>query len=92
MSMGSTIMCRSVSRQRCQSACEALIRDRPGAVCFQHCLCGRHLSADAAALVWTGALFRAESLRLKAVGRLVNYRVQALALLALTAGIVIAFR
>lgn len=50
------------------------------------------LSADAAALVWTGAQFRAESLRLKAVGLLANYRVQAVALLALTAGIVIAFR
>lgn len=50
------------------------------------------LSADAAALLWSGAQFRAESIRLKAVSVLANYRVQAMALLALTACIVFAFR
>lgn len=50
------------------------------------------LSVDAAALVWSGAQFRAESLRLKTVALLANYRVQAAALLAVTACIVFAFR
>lgn len=50
------------------------------------------LPAEAAALMWSGAQFRAESARLKAAGWLADYRVQAMALLALTAVIVIAFR
>ena len=50
------------------------------------------LSTEAAALVWRGAQFRAESMRLRSVRLMVNYRVQAAALLALTACIVAAFR
>ena len=50
------------------------------------------LSPEAAALVWSGAQFRAESVRLRAVALAANYRVQAAALLALTACIVFAFR
>jgi SSS family solute:Na+ symporter len=49
-------------------------------------------SAIASALVWTPAHYRAETERLRAVAPWRNYRVQALALLILTAIVVVVFR
>jgi SSS family solute:Na+ symporter len=49
-------------------------------------------SAMAAALVWTPAHYREETQRLRSVALWRNYRVQALCLLLLTAGIVFVFR
>jgi SSS family solute:Na+ symporter len=49
-------------------------------------------SAMASALVWTPAYYREETQRLRAVAPWRNYRVQALALLMLTALIVVIFR
>lgn len=49
-------------------------------------------SAVASALVWTPAHYRAETERLRSVALLRNYRVQAAALLVLTAIVVVIFR
>lgn len=49
-------------------------------------------SAAVDALLWSGADYRAETRRLRNLGLLANYRAQALALLILTAIIVVAFR
>ncbi len=49
-------------------------------------------SAEVQTLLWRRADYRAETHRLRALGLLANYRVQALVLLILTALIVVAFR
>ena len=52
----------------------------------------RRRSAPPEGVIWTRAFFRAESEALRSVPLWRNYRVQALVLLVLTAGVVIAFR